>query len=212
MLATFFLEWALAGWIYTRYRMDRIGSSVFGLLVLLGAFQLAEYVICLIEPSRPVAILGYIAITLLPPLGIRLATTLAGRDEQVARYSLFLAAVWCVLFLVLPFSITTVACTGNYTILTLAHPANLLYGVYYFGLIGIGMLYAYQTMMAGEKKSAAARWLFVGYLAILLPTFFVNVINATTRIAVPSIMCGFALLLALILTFGVMPRAGLKRT
>ena len=212
MLVTFFAEWALAAWVYARYRMDRVGSSVFALLVLLGTFQLAEYVICLVEPSKAVAIFGYWAITFLPPLGIRLATTLAERDEQVARYSLFLAVVWCLLFAILPFSITTVACTGNYTILTLAHPAGLLYGVYYFGLIGIGMMYTYQAMISQSKMSRAAQWLFAGYAAILIPTVLVNIINAATRIAVPSIMCGFALLLALILAFGVLPRAGQRRS
>ena len=74
MLATFALEFGLAFYVIWRYKMNIISRLVFILLVCLGLFQLAEYMICGglgltgIEWAR----VGYMSISLLPALGIHL--------------------------------------------------------------------------------------------------------------------------------------------
>lgn len=47
----------------------------------------------------------------------------------------------------------------------------------------------------------------LGYMAFILPTAFFNIIKPETVSAIPSIMCGFAVLLAFTLTLRVMPNA-----
>ena len=54
-------------------------------------------------------------------------------------------------------------------------------------------------------KIKALKWLLAGYLVFVVPTTFVNIINPNTIEGIPSIMCGFAVLLAVILLLKVSP-------
>ena len=51
------------------------------------------------------------------------------------------------------------------------------------------------------------RGLIIGYLIFLVPTALANSIKPSTRRGIPSIMCGFAVLFALIMTLYILPRA-----
>jgi hypothetical protein len=48
-------------------------------------------------------------------------------------------------------------------------------------------------------------------MVLMVPTTLVNLIDQNTIAGIPSIMCGFAVFLALALVFWVMPRGGQKR-
>jgi len=47
----------------------------------------------------------------------------------------------------------------------------------------------------------------VGYASFILPTTAVNVLAPGTTRGIPSIMCGFAIIMALIIGLYVLPRA-----
>ena len=47
--------------------------------------------------------------------------------------------------------------------------------------------------------------LIVGYVLFMAPTTFVNIIDPSTIIGIPSIMCGFAVLMAVVLAGKVLP-------
>jgi hypothetical protein len=51
----------------------------------------------------------------------------------------------------------------------------------------------------------------VGYLVFLVPTALANTVAPETRRGIPSIMCGFAVLFALILAVYITPRIGRLR-
>jgi len=51
----------------------------------------------------------------------------------------------------------------------------------------------------------------VGYLVFLVPTALAYSVSPATRRGIPSIMCGFAVLFALILTLYVLPLAATRR-
>ncbi len=216
MLATFFIE--IFGAIYTivRYKMDRVGKLVVAILVFLGIFQLAEYMICEVInlPGLTWARIGYISITLLPPLGISLAMALAGKRSLLWQSLLYAAcAAFVVYFLVVDNALTSQVCAGNYVIFR-AHPDSMrLYGVYYFGLLAIGV---YLSMLWRERTNnprtkTALLSLAVGYMVFIIPTVTANLINPATMAAIPSIMCGFAVLLAITLLGWVLPNGGTLR-
>ena len=56
------------------------------------------------------------------------------------------------------------------------------------------------------RKILALKWLIGGYIAFILPTTIVNIINPSTIEGIPSIMCGFAVLMAIVLIGFVAPR------
>jgi len=52
----------------------------------------------------------------------------------------------------------------------------------------------------------------LGYSIFIIPATTVNLVNPATISGIPSIMCGFAVLLALALGFAVLPVAAKRRT
>jgi len=46
-----------------------------------------------------------------------------------------------------------------------------------------------------------------GWLRFLLPTGIVNAVNPQTISGIPSVMCGFAVIYAIVLVFGILPEA-----
>ena len=210
MLATFFIEFAGALYIFFRYQLTTITKLIITVLTCLGIFQLAEYLICETPtlPGLTWARIGYVAITLLPPLGISLAMAIAGkrsRPVQIATYTA--ATLFAGYYLFVDGALSTETCAGNYIIFESIN-SQLLYGLYYYGLLlattTCCFLWAKQTK--DKKTSSALSWLAIGYLAFILPTTTVNLIDPSTIAAIPSIMCGFAVLLALVLIFAVTPK------
>lgn len=88
----------------------------------------------------------------------------------------------------------------------MAPGSGWFYAAYYYGLLLAGVWICARWMKQVTKKRAnALRWLAIGYLTFLLPTITVNIVAPETIQGIPSIMCGFAVLLAFILVFLVMP-------
>ena len=85
--------------------------------------------------------------------------------------------------------------------------------MYYFSLL-LGML-ALSTYLAIIQKSKSKRsalvWLNIGALSFLIPTAIAYGFVDGAANAIPSIMCGFAILYAIILTTRVVPLATAKK-
>ena len=216
MIAMFFIEIFGAIYAILRYKMDAVGRLVVAILVCLGVFQLAEYMICevIALPGLTWSRIGYVAITLLPPLGISLTMALAGKKSlkaQVALYSF--AAIFMAFFLLVRDSITGQVCYGNYVFFDMMPGSVHFYAAYYYGLLGLGVYLAMKWR--GESKELKTRKalfaLAIGYMTFIIPTTAVNIINPETIRAIPSIMCGFAVLLAIALIGQVLPNGGTLR-
>ncbi len=211
MLATFVIEIACAAWVLFRYKLTPVTRLAVLVLVCLATFQLAEWNVC--EDSWGVdsltwARIGYVAITLLPPLGLHLATRIVGAKQRLLVSAAYLsAAIFAAIFLFVGHGIESQECLGNYVIFMIAPWASLPYGVYYYGWLLVVVGYALR--MARSKKMAVKKnvlyMLVAGYMAFLVPTTAANLIDPATVLGIPSIMCGFAVILALVLTFLVLP-------
>lgn len=216
MLATFAIEIALALYALWRYKLNTLTRLVVAMLVLLAVFQLAEYMVCGglglsgVDWSR----VGFVAITLLPPVGVHIVHHLAGRRNGWlvgGAYAASLAFVAYFAFALSAFEGNS--CQGNYVIFELTPVAETLYGLYYYGFVLAGLVLAgYFARQAKKPPVRRALWAFAfGYTSFLLPTTTVNLIAPETISGIPSIMCGFAVVLALTVSIAVMPRVGALR-
>lgn len=210
MLATFFIEFALAFYVIWRYKLTTLSRLAFVFLLSLGTFQLAEYMICgglgigHIQWTQ----LGYVAITLLPALGLHMTSVIAKKKVRpllAAAYAT--TAAYVAYFVLVGPSVITHECAPNYAIFNLANNGYLLYGLFYYGwllvTVGLAMTWARQQ----PKNAPALRWMAAGYAVFIVPTTIANLADPATISAIPSIMCGFAVLCAIILVGRVLPLA-----
>ena len=218
MLATLTTETALAIYTVWRYKMTTASRLITSVFVCLATFQLAEYFVCTgyglraEEWSR----LGFVMITILPALGLHLMHVLANKPRRrlvVASYATMAGYVGAFMFYHAAFN--GHQCTGNYVIFQIGAKLGGLYYLYYFGWlaagIGLGIHWANQLMEKRQnfaRRLESVRGLIVGYLVFLIPVALANTIKPQTRRGIPSIMCGFAVILAFILAAYVLPRVG----
>lgn len=212
MIATFFIEIALV--MYTLLFRKLNTSTKIGvvLIICLAIFQLAEYGVCeSYGQANYMAKLGFIAITLLPPLGLHLVTTIGKRDYKpliIASYTVALA--WIALF-VFGSIMSGSVCEGNYVIFNIAEPYEGIYYLYYNFLLllamGLAISFAQKKRNPPKNIRKALHALVFGYLAFIVPSIFFTLINdyKGNDSQLPSVMCGFAVTLALVLALRTIP-------
>lgn len=220
MIATFTIEMVLACYTIWRYKLTALTRLVVAALVALATFQFAEYFVCQqighgVSWSR----LGYVAITTLPPLGLHILYVLArkpGRKLVMLAYASMTAFI--VYFMLYHAAFRGYTCTGNYVIFQLGSWPARAYGVYYYGwlfiALGLGLYWSRsftEPTKLQRKRLRCLQALMGGYLAFMLPVALANSVDPSTRAGVPSIMCGFAVVFALILSLYITPRAATRR-
>lgn len=210
MIATFIIESAMLVYTVFRYKMNTLTRLATATLGLLAIFQLAEFRVCDYGNGAGMwARIGFIAITMLPPLGIHLVRVIAGRGPRIAVWLAYLSGLsFAGIFGLGRHAFHSHVCAGNYAIFQLApHLGGIYFGYYYFWLfMGIGLALYYASNASVVKREALILQA-VGFLIFVLPTGIVNDLSPKTISGIPSIMCGFAVLYALLLTFGILPRA-----
>ena len=209
MLATFLIEITFAFYMIWRYKMTTVTRLIVSLLTCLAAFQAAEYAICGgfgIEGNL-YSRLGYGAITLLPPLGLHLAHAITGRkfnNMLAMAYASCAAFLWYFLFATQAISGQT--CYANYAVFNTEQASTILYTLYYYGWLfvssGLALNWAAQS---NKQTKIALNGLALGYASFIIPTTLANIIDPSTISGIPSIMCGFAVILAFILVGKVAP-------
>lgn len=215
MIATCIIEVVLLIYTLYRYKLNRVTQLAVAMLFSLALFQLAEYNVCggmglrAAEWSR----VGFVAITMLPVLGVHLIQTVSGKGSKIITWAAYAtAAMWAIIFGFTERAFSGHVCEGNYVIFQLKEGLTNPYSAYYYGWLLVGIIMALQFAASATKKVREALILVVvGYLVFLVPTITANTINPDTIGGIPSIMCGFAVLFALILTFAIMPRIAKRK-
>jgi len=211
MLVTILIELGLAVYVVIRFKMNSVLRLGTGILVSLAVFQIAEYNVC--EGAWGISSLdwarvGYAAITLLPPLGLHMALEIRGQKKPrliAAAYGT--AAIFAGVFLFSSQGMGAQQCLGNYVIFEIARWSVWPYTFYYYGwlLAGTVATLGYANKLTDAHKRTALRALGIGYLSFILPTTAAVIADPSVISGIPSIMCGFAVILALIIGFFVMP-------
>ncbi len=217
MIATVIIESVLLIYTVWRYKMTLLTRLVTLVMLALATFQLAEYFVCTGYGLRGAlwSRVGFVAIAALPPLGLHIVHVLAdkpGRRLVSASYATM--AAFMIVFLAYPAVFSGQQCTGNYVIFQLRPILGGYYYVYYFGwlltALVLGGHWANQLQKRGKtglKKLQTVQAMILGYLVFIVPAALANVISPASRRGIPSIMCGFAILFALILGLYILPRA-----
>ncbi len=223
MIATVVIETTLALYTVWRYKMSAPTRLVTTVLLALATFQVAEYFVCTGYGSVSAEAwsrVGFVAITTLPALGLHLMHVLAGKSSRRLVYTAYASmAVFTGIFLLYQGAFTGHQCTGNYVIFQTANKLGGANGLYYYGWLFVGIMLGARwanelrakTGKAAKRRLDAVRALIIGYLIFLVPTALANTVKPETRQAIPSIMCGFAVLFALIMGFYILPRMGAAR-
>lgn len=213
MLATFLIEVGFALYIIWRYKLTTISRLVVLILLSLATFQGAEYMLCggMGVYGGVWSKLGYSAISLLPPLGLHLAYTIAGKRSLALIISAYAtAAIFVFYFTFLTGSVSGYTCYANYVVFQGDYIwGTALYALYYYGwlLTGVWACLRLGSLTKNHLQRYALYWLAAGYSAFIIPTTLANIIDPSTISGIPSIMCGFAVILAFILTLKVTPSA-----
>ena len=207
MLWTFSIEFGLAIYTFIKSRKAHSNAGIVLGLVFLGTFQLAEYMIC--RGSNPLfwSRLGLFVISFLPIFGYYLVSRIKN-DYKLVKVGFVAALGLAMFFAFYPAAVTDAACGGNYVILNIQPALYQFFGYYYFAFLLLGIWKA----MAGiheypkkEKVKKALKWLIIGYLSFMLPATLIWAFIVPARIGISSVMCGFAIIFAFILTFKIAP-------
>jgi hypothetical protein len=208
MIATFIIESVLFIYTMMRYRVSPLGRIIGATLACLAIFQFAEYQVCgnaLAQASW--SRVGFVAITLLPAMGIHMIQEITGRESRLITGAAYATSIaFAGTFGLHQAAFAGHVCAGNYAVFQLASPLGGLYFTYYYFLLllGIGMAWYYSDKVKPNIRKALHLQI-VGYVSFILPTTVINMINPQTLAGIPSIMCGFAVTYALILVFGIVP-------
>lgn len=210
MAITIIIEVSLAVYALVRYKHALIRNLAIATFLILATFQFAEFQVCTNTLGNPEmwSRIGYVAITFLPIIGVQAISVLAGRKNRqllVVLYSIGL--VFALYFLITPGVFVASMCTGKLVLFELEKNIGMIYYMFYniVLFIGLGLAYIYRNKEKSKPKRQALVWYIVGILTFLVPTGIVYVVRPSSIDNLPSIMCGFAVIFALIIGLRILP-------
>ncbi len=215
MLATFVIEIVFAAYILWRYELNTTSRLVVAVLVFLAIFQGTEFAICGNTGMQGGlwSRIGYSAITMLPPLGLHLVYSVADKKSKLLVPLAYVSAtLFIAYFAFVTVAITGQTCYANYAVFDTTKGSSLVFGAYYYGWMFTSIYLASNWLKTVKKHQARALTaLTIGFMSFIVPTAAVNLIIPSTINGIPSIMCGFAVILAFILVGKVAPEAAIAK-
>ncbi len=209
-IATATFEILVAGWAFVtrpRAKPRGVAATTGAILLLLAGYQIAEVAICAdVSASGFLPRLAFIIVTWLPPLGLLLIAQLQcprSRPSYLSAYALLAAGAGIVVWIAVDRSFATASvCNAVYARYAHAMPRFLVYASFYWlGLAGMVLISGRGAMTSRDpRRRRQLVLLFAGTLAFVLPSIALSWFVPATRGALPSILCHFALLLAVCLT------------
>jgi hypothetical protein len=196
--------WALAG--HSKAESPGILRTTSAILLLLAGYQLAEVAIC-----ADVAVVGFlprlafIIVTWLPPLGLLLIAQLRKPRSHALRGSaltMLAAAAGIVVWIAVDRSFASASvCNAVYARYAHAMPRFLVYAWFYWlGLAGMILLSGHSAVTCQDtRRRQQLVQIFVGTTGFVALSMLTSWFVPPARGALPSIMCHFALLLAVCL-------------
>ena len=209
MIATAVIELGLLLYTLVRYKLTLIVRLIMAILFFLAAFQIAEYNVCggMGLQAQAWSRIGFMVIATLPALGVQTILAIAKASMVWLEVLAWAAAgYWIVLFGLSNNAFSGYKCGGNYIIFQIRNSYGLWYGIhYYFWLfVGIGLALWLAGKAHGKIKQAL-NWFVIGYGVFIIPTAVVNTLNPQTTAGLPSILCGFAVVFAVLLGVKITP-------
>jgi len=174
------------------------------MLFLLAGYQIAEAVLCTLSPtSTAIPQLAFIIVTCLPPLGLVLAAQLSSPEARWMRITAFtmLSAGMAIVIWIAVDGRFVSDSVCNVVYARYAHPVPRIrfYGWYYWlGLFGI-VIFSFLGRRSSDSALSQRQLdlLLFGTLGFIVPAVITTRYIAPAEGALPSVLCHFALILAL---------------
>lgn len=179
------------------------------MIALLAAYQSMEFLMCQVglqDSFYP--FLAFVIISFLPPLNLLLAFTVTRNQNLNAKIILiFIPAItFSVYYLFVIPNFIVAKCTVLYA--SYHYPLGDLFGAFYYLpiLISIILLIKFISRTDNKKQKVIAKVLFYGAIFISIPsligfTLIFTAGNYSIISSIESIMCKFAFVYAIILSF-----------
>ncbi|MCE7742893.1 MAG: hypothetical protein GOP50_10600 [Candidatus Heimdallarchaeota archaeon] len=173
--------------------------SIVMLLALLQLYQLSEFLICIGIGANITGRIAFVIITFLPSTGYYLCTRIVGWKFPDYWVGFAAALGLSIYYLSVPGSVELVDCNPLYAIYS--NNISTIYGIFYMGIIAYSILFTLAHMIFRRDKvdSRTGAIVIIGYLSFLAPMYLMIWLDSAFGIAIPSIMCKYALLLAVTL-------------
>ncbi len=206
------LEFAAAGWVFLspgRGR-KRILYPMGLIFLLLAAYQFAEVAVCSRPEIGSFTRLAFFNITWLPPLGLWLGSQFNSpktrwlRSAALIDFALALGlSIW---IFTDTQAITRSVCQTVIARYLDAPLFDIVYGIFYQGSLGVLIFAAAAGMASAEDPVLRKHWanLQAGILGFVLPALAVRVLVNEQPGLLPSVMCHFAIILAVCLFIAAM--------
>jgi hypothetical protein len=189
---------------------NKLNKIAIMMIALLAIYQTMEFLMCQIElQSAFFPYLAFVVISFLPPLNLILtsAFTKVSADKFSSfRFIVFIPAIFFSIYytFIIPEFVVT-SCTVLYA--TYYYPLGDLYGFFYYMpiLISIVLLILFVKKESDQKKKLIGKVLLFGAVFISIPPIlgFILMFAGSYLLisAMESVMCKFAFVYALCLTF-----------
>lgn len=209
-LATAITEFVFAGimpFVFNRARLKNIFAFF---LFLLGFYQFTEFMLCITGNAEVWVRAGYITYSFLPAVSVHAVWNyFETKAHRLLLYVIPLFYSFVALFSTdfvqvgscqTMFVLTKVFYSKNYNTVF-----SLVYIAYYFFFIVFACLFALKKYRQEKniKKKKLYLLLPLGVLLMSVPTFVFMVIFPSLNVMFPSVLCHFALLLAIVTFVGV---------
>lgn len=206
-LTTAIIEFILATILLLFFKKTTLRNFFAAIIYILGFYQFTEFMICSGANPELWALIGFSTYTFLPALGLHATLKLLKKEANI-----FLIYTIPVLSIIFAFStsnfIINAECstlfilveTLFYTSTSLFHKIIFrIYEIYYFGFILISAILFFKNYRKTKNKIRKEIDLIEisGILLMTIPTILLIVILPLNRIMLPSILCGFAIFVAI---------------
>jgi hypothetical protein len=205
-IATAAFEIAVAVWALRGPGNRSIVRTTAGILALLASYQVIEVGVCANSAAAGfLPRLAFIAVAWLPPIGLLLIAKLLRPRSRLAygnSYAMLAAAAGIVVWIALDRGFVSASvCDTLFASYTNPMPRFTLYaGFYWLGLLGMIVHSGYGVRTCPDPHRRRLLFQdFAGTVAFILPSLAVSRYMVPTEGALPSVMCHFALILAVFL-------------
>ncbi|MHA1482954.1 MAG: hypothetical protein ACTSQC_06885 [Candidatus Heimdallarchaeaceae archaeon] len=176
--------------------------SIVALLSLLQLYQLSEFLICIGVNVGLITRIGFVVITFLPPVGYFLCTRIVKWKFPDYWLGFALALGFSLYFIINTSSIALVDCNPFFaTYQSSDLRISAIYSSYYFGTLLYSIWFLVEHLIWDKEKidNKYAVIVLIGFLAFMLPMLLMVIIFPQYAVAVASILCKYALILAVTL-------------
>ena len=200
-----------AGWAFTLVRSKGRGERAVPfttglILLLLAGYQLTEVAICAdVAAAGFLPRLAFVIVTWLPALGLLLVAQIQ-RPRSRAMYGFAIAmlalSAGIVGWIAVDSSFASASvCNAVYARYAHAQPRFQLYaGYYWVGLLGMTLVSGFGIRSTKDvRRRQCLGHVLIGTLGFILPSIAVSYFVPATKHALPSVLCHFALILAMLL-------------